>query len=51
MLQAIRGYRDEEFLNLDLGFENGLALQMSFAVAYRQQIRLIQWANGNSRIL
>jgi len=50
-LQSIHVSQYEDSLDLELAFEGGLALELSFRVAYRRTVRLLQWENGNSRVL
>jgi hypothetical protein len=50
-LQAVHVYQDEGSLNVDLQLQDGLALELTFRVAYQNTATLLRWVSGNSQVL
>ncbi len=50
-LQSIQVYQTEEALNLDLQFQDGIALELVFRVGLRASATLLEYRNGDSRVL
>jgi hypothetical protein len=50
-IESVEVSQDEGSLYLNLRLEDGLAIELSFAVAYHHNVSLVQWENGDSRVL
>jgi hypothetical protein len=50
-LQSLQFYQTEDALNLDLQFQGGISLELIFRVGFHASARLLEFRNGNSRIL
>jgi hypothetical protein len=50
-LHNIHVYQYEEALNLDLQFADGLSLELIFRVGFQASANLLEYKQGNSRIL
>ena len=50
-LQSLQFYQTEDALNLDLQFLGGISLELIFRFGFQASARLLEFRNGNSRIL
>ncbi len=50
-LQSLQFYQTEDALNLDLQFQDGISLELIFRVGFRASARLLEFRNGDSRVL
>ncbi len=46
-----RSIRTEEALNLDLQFDDGIALELIFRVGFQASVTLLEYRNGDARVL
>lgn len=50
-LQSLQFYQTEDALNLDLQFLGGISLELIFRVGFQASARLLEFKNGDSRVL
>ncbi len=50
-LQSIQTYQMEEALALDLQFQDGMALELVFRVGFKASGTLLEYVNGDARVL
>jgi len=50
-LQSLEFYQTEDALNLDLQFQGGISLELIFRVGFQASARLLEFRNGDSRVL
>ncbi len=50
-LQSLQIYQTEEVLNLDLQFQDGMALELVFRVGFHASATLLEYSNGDARVL
>jgi hypothetical protein len=50
-LQAVHVYQDEGSLNVDVRLQGGLALELTFSVAFQSTATLTHWESGNSHVV
>ena len=50
-LEGITVYQTQEMLSLDLRFEAGFALELSFESRFKASARLLQFLDGNADLL
>lgn len=50
-LHSIEVYQNEDALSLDLQFENGMALELTFRVGFQLSATLLRYANGDSEVI
>ena len=50
-LQSLQFYQTEDALNLDLQFLGGISLELIFRVGFQASARLLEFRDGDSRVL
>ncbi len=51
ILQKVHVSQDEGTLSIDLQLQDGLGIELTFPVSYRSNVSLVQWVNGDSRLI
>ena len=50
-LHSLRIYQTEDTLNVDLQFENGIAVEIILRVRFEASANVLKYVNGTSRVL
>jgi hypothetical protein len=50
-LHSVEVYQNEDTLSMNLQFQDGLALELTFRVGFRASATLLRYANGDSEVI